>query len=905
MAYQLVDLLELLFRRILIERILNIHEEKVIYYDALSLEYIQDMAMTYEQHYSDTEMNMKIFDFCIRIEQNAESGLNVFDVLADYVKDVLVFHNNHVVCRYDKILEWNQIMKAIGEELPVLAVMVRHFDNERIIAGSFTWAPIISHNNNQLIKILDKGIADNHFHLRVSAPYFAISWLNLMNYPLHIINSEAFRKINKNYRDKNKRAEINILKLPLGNLVLKAALIRFFLLLKIKKQSSELEKRIDVYSLIYCDERLEIQVPLIQGILDSIPKDEKNLDYMLAFTTNRYYSDEEEYLILSGERWFIYHMLRSVYDGDKHFTRQDFNLFYAYLRIKNELRCELVQTNDLVGFENFQIYQSRKNYFTHMNNSATYEALLTRMAIKDVLVNPAVKSLEVRISPKSTSCENAEYIRLCDESVIRPYSDLEYFEHQIRDIVYPQKTIEIKEFEPSDLRKRFQYVFHFTKKRDEPMNIYGICECRHYQYRKNLEKTAEQILAFRKDYPQYGRRVVGIDACSQELGCRPEVFGKVFRALKSYVYFDTTLPYNYSLPQLKVTYHVGEEFLDITDGLRAITEAIRFLRLDCGDRLGHALALGIDIPKWYQFKNYQVTLTKQDYLDNIVWFHHMLIKYNIKDNSALKGWLESEYSRYFSEIYQQYIKEVNIRHKQDNNMDIIDHFSNDYIRKRDFMNDVSLKQNFQGRFDIHTYYLAWRLRGDAPELYKTGELCEKHKFNLWEKYEINTDRVEADDIRRIPEVALMYYMYHYNVNVRQKGSETKTFSIPLRYIQGLICVQKAMREEIVRRGIAIEMNPSSNISISILSEYVDHPIKTLYNLGLTYNEEELMNCPQMNVSINTDDKGLFLTRLENEYALMARALENEKKEDGSPKYKKEFIYQWLDNIRKMGLRQTF
>ena len=55
MAYQLADVLELLFRRISIERILSSKEEKTIYYDDVDLEYLQDMALTYEQHYSDTE----------------------------------------------------------------------------------------------------------------------------------------------------------------------------------------------------------------------------------------------------------------------------------------------------------------------------------------------------------------------------------------------------------------------------------------------------------------------------------------------------------------------------------------------------------------------------------------------------------------------------------------------------------------------------------------------------------------------------------------------------------------------------------------------------------------------------------------------------------------------------------
>lgn len=60
------------------------------------------------------------------------------------------------------------------------------------------------------------------------------------------------------------------------------------------------------------------------------------------------------------------------------------------------------------------------------------------------------------------------------------------------------------------------------------------------------------------------------------------------------------------------------------------------------------------------------------------------------------------------------------------------------------------------------------------------------------------------------------------------------------------------------RGIGIESNPTSNVKIGTFKSYSEHPIKTFYNLGLTYNEKEIMECPQMNVSINTDDKGIFL-----------------------------------------------
>ena len=88
-------------------------------------------------------------------------------------------------------------------------------------------------------------------------------------------------------------------------------------------------------------------------------------------------------------------------------------------------------------------------------------------------------------------------------------------------------------------------------------------------------------------------------------------------------------------------------------------------------------------------------------------------------------------------------------------------------------------------------------------------------------------------------------------------------------------------------------------------KYIKHPILKFYNKGLVADSKKLAECEQLNVSINTDDQGVFNTSLENEYAYMALALEKAKDKDGKYLYKKSVIYQWLDDIRKMGIRQTF
>ena len=114
-----------------------------------------------------------------------------------------------------------------------------------------------------------------------------------------------------------------------------------------------------------------------------------------------------------------------------------------------------------------------------------------------------------------------------------------------------------------------------------------------------------------------------------------------------------------------------------------------------------------------------------------------------------------------------------------------------------------------------------------------------------------------------------------------------------------------MQEMIAKRGIGIETNPSSNYMIGSFKRYDKHPITKWYNNGLTNDPLLLEQCPQIPVSINTDDQGVFSTYIENEYALMALALEKARDENGNRIYNRTMVYQWLDRIREMGIEQSF
>lgn len=617
---------------------------------------------------------------------------------------------------------------------------------------------------------------------------------------------------------------------------------------------------------------MEMRIPEIQESIHSIKcvNDFGERDYAMLLSNYVCFENEANYIDLWGERVFLYYCFRKIRKDGVLFSEYESNLFHAYLVIKENIRSEMVQANEYVGFENFQIYEKRK---TNFSSGDDFEKNMARMAVKDTILSQNIISLEARVSPKKSAIDN------CDT--------IDFFDHAID--------------ENEEIKDRFFYTFHFIKAQDTEVMSDVPCECRHYKKRYDNIEQACALREFREKYPEKASRVLGIDAASQEIGCRPEVFAVIFRALKSHMVIYGAAYEKKKLPQLRISYHVGEDFLDILDGLRAIDEAIHFLNLDCGDRLGHALALGIDVKEWYRSKKDHIALLAQDYLDNVVWLYHAIVRYEIEDKDNLKSYLESEFSRYFNQIYGGAVNQKSMNR-------ILKNVQKKYLSNK-HNNELYRFYAVEERtlqIDINTYYKAWQLRGDHPELYKQGFCDQYTKMELdLGDYSINLLYPPDNSLRYIPEVAYLYHLYHYSRRVRIEGR--KEVSVKIRTsVQNMIDkVQKKMQHEVSRRGLGIESNPSSNYMIGTFKRYAKHPITTFYNVGLVADDEKLTQCPQISVSINTDDQGVFSASLENEYALMARALEKERDDQGQLIYNRTMIYEWINNIRINGNRQSF
>ncbi len=951
-------ILKILFKSVSVKDIL---EDKVQYQD-VDRETFEALVKLSVSNYSGNEAR-NLYDYASGAEDgDAPKGrINVLRVLSQFDQGVLKEIEQIPVCRYRHLLKWRMVSFDLDEELFTTSFLAFEDSKKgREERKKFDWKYIIGNDNVELNDMLRKGLAENHFHLKGSAPYFSMTWLNLMNR----VADKSFIRILKKY-DSNRlqgftayhteAAEYSLVKM-----CLQAALIRAYLYSCIQGRSFEIltkcymkrngiknyiawevwDNERDIRPFIK-DYRNEKGRPItlkdvLQACIKEVGSDRVSNDFINTRQKREQYEylcshlfrnmeideilnrervterDVIEYLWrrvnyinvtgefirlfikdecqrtfremvernnvlqllrgseeleevrdnlqfvinelqdngkkkydyaagagcmendgLYGERWFLYKMFRGVSEGRSEYSENG-NLFYAYLIIKERIRSELIQVNDGVGFDNFFRYQSRKEDFIDHTPMAE---IYSRIAVRSSLESQKLLKLEARITPRDTSLKNRDYIAGMDKKILA--GDME-------------------------LKEKYFYVFHFIKE-PEPVVEDEEFYCRHYVLRNKVKKQAIAIQNMRKRYPNEGSRVLGIDASSSEIGCRPEVFAQAYRYLR-YEQSDNLDEWGEKMPRLRCTYHVGEDFLDIIDGMRAIDETIRYLNFTHGDRLGHALALGVSPREWYRFKGNRILCSRQELLDNLMWLYHRIRRYDIIDTENILLKLERWFTQRYNEIYAPGGEET---------------------------------------CDINIYYDAWKLRGDDPFCYCYDGTLKKPEYLDWASYSYNRKYEELERIRKEKRCVKLFYRYHFDADVKRRGREITEFKIDPELIRIVEQVQRHLQWEVLDCGLGIETNPSSNYLIGTFRSYARHPIVTWNNKKLTYDQKLLEECPQLDVTINTDDQAVFGTSLENEYALMAVALEKERDEKGRLRYKKDMIYEWLDDIRKMGLERSF
>lgn len=779
---------------------------------------------------------------------------NIFNVLLHFASQVLYERDNEPVCKFEHLLKWHEVTSLIGEDILTTSYFASYDIGSRTNRKCFSWPAVVNHDNASLHRLYSQRMADVHNHLQGTGFIAELNWMSLMNDITSRRRAFYNKKmeVSKAYRT-NYANEYSLSSLYMN--VIKAAAIRVYLfstiICGIPLLSYDLLKRIlAVNSAVEIDMYLNEITACIEtaklmygNTYQTVGMNKYVIDYTIESNADFQKANPCSNInfLLSGERSLLYRVLQKIYRGDGD-VQQVSMLLYTYLLVKNNFRQELVQTNKTVGFANFQDYQDRKKNF--LKSKSIYEKLLVQSAIKSTVHDLNTRYIETRIYPPEKIKELKNALRNYDKNAVclSASGDMNLFDRH-KDVGC------------------WHYVMHFIKNEDVDKQDGAVQKPRNWNVRTMIKLQSFTINHIRQYNYEEAKRIVGIDAASSEINCRPEVFAQAYRYLrgcKSSTFYDGK-----KLKDLGITYHVGEDYNDIIDGLRSIREATMFLQLRNGDRIGHGLVLGTDVNQYYKKRSYAIPMSKQCILDNMAF---MLVEgHELKGFDLIYTWLIDNYNKYFKYIFGPKIDNREIS----------------YL----------------------TYYKSWLLRGDSPECYV--EFGEKptdlfHSFTTWDQNSLVLSSLQ-NDAREYKEARCLYHLYHYNNHIKQRGNEYDQIYYPKEAMSVISQLQEKILTEIETKQIAIECNPSSNFKIGEIEKFIEHPI-TRFNMIQKPENGRMHN---LVVSVNTDDKGVFSTSLEREYALIAAAYDKEYQHDSRNNPTPREVYEWLDSIRKMSLDMAF
>lgn len=439
-------------------------------------------------------------------------------------------------------------------------------------------------------------------------------------------------------------------------------------------------------------------------------------------------------------------------------------LFHYYMLIYSYFQKLLVQQKTQIGFDQFQkITLNQIRELTEKRYESRYHQL-------QGMYFDSIEVLEGRFAPKNNLKKSLE--------LLKNISDGYTLKHQ-------------KKF-------KLKLVSHFIKEKDT-RKVDNIITFRDLKLRIKNKKCLEVLLESMKFENKetrisYKDLIVGFDAAANELHASPEVFSPIFRKLSFLGYSN-------------FTYHAGEDFIHILSGLRMIYEAIDFLEMKSGNRIGHGTAMGIEPELWTQrLYDSKLTIKKGEWLDNLVFAYMLCI-----DNSILIEMLhkiETEIRKYFISIY-----------------------GNHY-------------------YSIDQIIEAWKCRKYDPFI-----VFGWREPSFFENFEQN----EQNEYKRIDKnVHLLYEKYHSKEYIRKYNQMIQIEPLEIFDTKSLRILQNSMINFLNIKNIAVETLPTSNIRISYYKNYSEHHLMRW--LGINNKED-----PRPNIVIGSDDTGIFATNLQNEY----------------------------------------
>lgn len=697
---------------------------------------------------------------------------------------------------FEKIDLWNQISRTVTTDLFIAAAYV-NFDVD--INNMFNVPNLVYLADMPLKVILNKGVAETHMHANAGISYQSV-WESVISFEYN----------------KKKTSDLWF-----------CTLFRFFSSLFIFEKSDSnfinfiLNDIDDKYKLEWFNDYIrEDEHTLItsteineyrENIQDLFGIEVKGESDVLFST---FFSGYQNRGCSSEIIWYysILRYLKCSYDSSL------CKLFLKYIRLKNYYFRNKIQATKIRGLDYFQPFYNNSTDTEHSKGKKKYYSIFEEQCKTGNLM-----ILEMKISPKIGKSSTLEDLAI-DNIKRKTLLQIQQIIGAYKDYICDQEKI----VNESEIKfPLLGLIYHFIKN-DDSDNFSGfncsiidrsnIYDCKDYNtMRKNSMRFITALNQLLEEYPLLTDYVVGIDAASIENQTEPWVYAPVFRAARTH---KKMIPYSVkkgaNIQNIGFTYHVGEDFRHIISGLRHIDEILKYYDYRSGDRLGHAIALGVDIDNMVSH-NSIVSIPIMEYLENLLWM------WQYANTSGEFGKISENLEFKIMEIAKQIYK---------SNMLGIDAYL--------------LWRVYQAKFNILSTHISSLMKKDKSCGLR-NKLIDGTAWNF-------------EELLCTHYCPCFYEIYNKPIFVSMDDN-----------IQFYKELQRSLIEKVERMGVYVETNPSSNAAIGDIPSILDHPILRLNNRGLSFNGSS-NSC--VLTTINSDDPIVFSTFAENEIAYVYYSLLN-------------------------------
>jgi hypothetical protein len=574
---------------------------------------------------------------------------------------------------------------------------------------------------------------------------------------------------------------------------------------------------------------------------------------------------------VSPETLFVRAAFRYIEQNNK--NSEFASLFWQVIRIRCLVYRHVVQRPLKPGLQWFVRFFARIKPLRQNISERVLTSTAARICGQDV----GLRSLEVRLGTEEGVSDCLEKIRQVEKAMFPSSKDTGLRPPQFR--LNKDKRNATNQGINGEEGLEVGVLFHFSRKRGGgwelgKLNAYGLDHSyprtvrtrigsqplrnvgnpsgfRFARFYNEQRRHAQALVSVFQKYPLALRTVRGFDLCTDEAGVPVWVMAPLIRWVRDagqQAAIHLKSRGEFKIPPPRISVHAGEDFVHLQTGLRRLDESVTYLHLEEGDRLGHALALGVD-PSIWCVRAGRVILTRDERLFDLIWEWGCYARHGIGVASERLAYVRTEMVRLTRDIFGR-------SYAPEDLLDFVDRLHKEKeLRAEGFPDNPTLR--------------AHNLKSQEEREGKEGGEPDPDGRRLLRLY-LGDERVWRRG--RVPET----------IDLRNVGHE--------RIALGQL--QNGLRRKVGRLCLTIEVNPSSNLLIGDLGNFVGHPLWRLRPVG---PEDDVA---PLSVCIGSDDPLTFATTLPHEYQLLFDALILMGRSHDE-------AMRWIDEARNAGMQSRF